>query len=135
MASSPIVAAETVVVRVEADTDAFAVGLDASAGSRRWRLARLGHMSLCSPILCRSTQCEPLVVLQGSRGAWVLRPLNGEPRGRCDAEKATIPSSLGFGPLPLVPSGGLTTLKLPDSGTELVPVWRRASLRTSHRAR
>jgi len=132
MASSPVVSDDTVVVQVQADTDAFAMGLDAATGRTRWKLARPHSVNWSSPIVWRrGPGSKPLVVLQGSRDVLVVRPRSGTLVGRYAAEAATIPSSTGIGPLLLVPSGGLTALKLPASGSELLQLWRRASLRPS----
>ena len=130
MASSPVVTGETVVVQVEADTEAFAMGLDVDTGATRWRLDRHRRANWCSPIVWeRDATADRLVVLQASNGVWVVRPRTGDLIARFDGGASTISSSAAFGDLLLVPSNGLTALKLPQSGSELETVWRQNRLR------
>ncbi len=130
MASSPVVTDGTVVVQVEADADAFSVGVDAATGETRWKRNRKRKANWASPILWSPTDgATPLVVLQGSDGVEVVRARTGQLVARYLADTSTISSSAARGPLLFVPSNGLTAVRLPSDGSDLSVVWKQIRLR------
>ncbi|HEV3021106.1 MAG TPA: PQQ-binding-like beta-propeller repeat protein, partial [Pirellulales bacterium] len=79
MASSPLVAAETVVVQMENLGESFATGLDVQSGESRWRLQRTKAMNWTSPALWRGkTPADDVVLLQSSKELTAHRPRTGE---------------------------------------------------------
>ena len=112
MASSPVVADQTVVVQMEADVEAFAFGLDVATGRTRWRRTRKRKANWASPILWqRDPQQPPLVVLQGSGGVEIVTARTGHLLAAYHADTSTISSSVASRSLLFIPSQGLTALR------------------------
>lgn len=126
MASSPVIADDTVIVQVENKGDSFAAGIDVATGLTRWRHEREHAMNWTSPALRGGEQA--VVLLQSPGRLTAHRPRNGDQLWQHQAGCAVIPSAVAGDELVFVPSDGLTALRpRPDGGSPEV-VWKDAKL-------
>lgn len=112
MASSPIVIGDTLIVQVENDAESFATGLDTSNGKSRWKKVRPKKANWSSPTSFQNGDAEPLALLQSSAGIEAVDSHSGETVWKFGDGASTIPSSVVTGDSLLVPSNGLTALRL-----------------------
>ncbi len=131
MASSPIVAGNTLIIQSENDSESFAIGLDVENGKNRWRLNRPKAANWTSPVMLPDGAERKLVVLQSSKGVAALDPATGETVWNYSEGAATIPSSVVAGNLLLVPSRGITALQPRSTSAEPEILWRSSWLRPS----
>ncbi|MGE5193143.1 MAG: PQQ-binding-like beta-propeller repeat protein [Deltaproteobacteria bacterium] len=129
MASSPVVAEETLIVPVENLSESFTAGLDVATGINRWKLDRPLLDNWTSPvILPGKNREEDLVVLQSGKGLVALRPYAGYEAWRYDEGASTIPSSAQSGGRLYVPSKGLTALEPAAAGQPPRVLWQSNKL-------
>jgi outer membrane protein assembly factor BamB len=114
MASSPIVIGDTLIVQVENDAESFATGLDTSNGKARWKKVRPKKANWSSPTLWQNGDAEPVALLQSSAGIEAVAPSSGETLWTFGDGASTIPSSVVVADSLLVPSNGLTALRLAE---------------------
>jgi len=118
MSSSPIVIGTTVVVQVESDAEAFAMGLDAISGETKWKLDRRRKSNWSSPAVFTATgDCPALALLQSSVGLTAVDPDNGTELWTYDEGASTVPSATVSDGRIIVPSNGLTILQPSADGT------------------
>jgi outer membrane protein assembly factor BamB len=129
LASSPIVSGTTLVVQIEADADAHALGLDVATGETRWHLDRPKAANWTSPVVISGAPDDgELVLLQSSKGVDAVLPATGEIAWSYKDGAGTIPSSAAADGLVFVPSNGLTALR-PNKASETPEVvWRESTL-------
>ncbi|MBC8873690.1 MAG: PQQ-binding-like beta-propeller repeat protein [Planctomycetes bacterium] len=124
MACSPLVVDGVVVVQVESQSEAFAVGVDASTGENRWRVERSKVAGWSSPIAIPGKGGRKTSVLLQSRDRLTAHePRSGEELWRWEAECAATPSSLVSGDVLFTPMGGLTALKFSDESSSPEVLW------------
>ena len=129
MASSPVVVGDVLIVQVEADAEAFTVGLNAKDGTTRWKIDRVQRANWTSPTLLTSEDPKQTrVVLQSSQGIDVVDPETGEVEWSYHQGASTIPSSTSIDGVLYVPSNGLTALTRPEDGKEPKVLWKSAKL-------
>ena len=129
MASSPVVAGDTLIVPVENLSESFTAGLDPATGVNRWKLDRPLLDNWTSPIvLPGKTREEDLVVLQSAKGLTALRPYTGYEVWRFDEPASTIPSSAQSAGVLYTPSKGLTALAPTADGKAPEVVWQSNKL-------
>ena len=123
MSSSPVLAEGVAIIQVENDADSFTFGLDLANGATLWKKDRPRGANWTSPIVMR-TKGREIVALQSKDGLSAIEPSSGEEIWSFDGGASTIPSSawseLG---LVLVPSNGLTALKMNATGERPEKVW------------
>lgn len=129
MSSSPVVIGDTVIVQVEADSEAFAAGLDVSNGVQRWKIDRPKMSNWTSPgVIKGKTPAEDLVLLQSGTGLAAHNPKTGELAWTFDEGASTIPSTGVSGEYLLVPSNGLTALKVDSTSKNPQKLWNEGKL-------
>jgi outer membrane protein assembly factor BamB len=129
MASSPVVAGETLIVPVENLSESFTAGLDVTTGTNRWKLDRPLLDNWTSPIVIHGkNRDDDLVMLQSAKGLVALRPYTGYEEWRYDGGAGTIPSSAHSGGLLFVPSNGLTALEPSAAGQPPRVLWQSSKL-------
>lgn len=130
MASSPIMAGDTLIVQVESDAEAFATGIDPETGLHRWKIQRPRAANWTSPSLLKGkTPDLDVVLLQSSKGIEAVDPKSGEVRWTFGDGASTIPSLAVSGDVAYVPSNGLVAIKQADDGKSYKTVWQSAKLR------
>lgn len=130
MSSSPVVAGGVVVVQVESDAEAFAMGLEAKTGKTLWKIDRPRRANWTSPCVLKPADGKPeLVLLQSSAGLSAVNPLTGEEFWNFTKGASTIPSSTVSGETVYVPSNGITVLKPGEKAFEVA--WNEGKLSPS----
>ncbi len=123
MSSSPVLAEGIAIIQVENDADSFTFGLDLANGSTIWKKDRPRGANWTSPIVLRLKGRE-IVALQSKDGLSAIEPSSGEEIWSFDGGASTIPSSAWSEQgLVLVPSNGLTALKMNSTGERPEKVW------------
>ena len=115
MASSPVVASETVVVQVENQGDSFAAGIDTNTGETRWRIERVKQSNWSSPTLTKSKDGRDVVLLKSSEGLTARDIVTGEELWSFKASAGNVPSILAIGDLVYLPADQLTVLKVGET--------------------
>jgi outer membrane protein assembly factor BamB len=129
MASSPVVAEETLIVPVENLSESFTAGLDVATGMNRWKLDRPLLDNWTSPsLLPGKSRDEDLVVLQSGKGLVALKPYTGYEAWRYNAGAGTIPSSAQSAGRLYVPANGLTALDPASAGKAPHVLWQSNKL-------
>ena len=123
MSSSPVLAEGVAIIQVENDADSFTFGLDLANGATLWKIDRPRGANWTSPIVMR-TKGREIVALQSKDGLSAIEPSSGEEIWSFDGGASTIPSSAWSQQgLVLVPSNGLTALKMNATGERPEKVW------------
>lgn len=123
MSSSPVLAESVAIIQVENDADSFTFGLDLANGATLWKKDRPRGANWTSPIVMREKGRE-IVALQSKDGLSAIEPSSGEEIWSFDEGASTIPSSAWSQQgLVLVPSNGLTALKMNATGERPEKVW------------
>ncbi|WP_166825957.1 outer membrane protein assembly factor BamB family protein [Thalassoroseus pseudoceratinae] len=131
MSSSPVVVAGTVVCQVESDAEAFAVGVDATTGEERWKIARPRKANWTSPCVYAADSDKPLVLLQSSEGLTAVEPKTGETVWQYTDGASTIPSSVVSADIIYVPSNGITALRPIAASSAPEITWQEGGLSPS----
>ncbi|MCA9180296.1 MAG: PQQ-binding-like beta-propeller repeat protein [Planctomycetales bacterium] len=131
MASSPIVADGSLIVMLETDSQAVALGIDCQSGGTRWELDRPRIANWSSPTLLRGSEGQAIVALQSSRGLSAHDPKTGTQLWNFDRGCDTRPTGVSSGEVAYVPSNGLVALRGNDlSGTPDI-LWESNRLQPS----
>ena len=132
MASSPVVADDTVVVQVENQGDSFAAGIDTQTGKNRWRIARPSSANWSSPSILHRDGASPLALLQNSTGVSAHDLRTGDIIWQFEANCDAISSSTPLLDKVFLPANGITAIALPtqqDADPEYL--WASGKLGTS----
>ena len=122
MASSPIVAGDTLVAQIENDSESFAAGFDLATGANRWKIDRPKIANWTSPVALQSGD-QLIVALQSSKGVVGVHPATGSGIWNYPKGASPMPSGAAAGDTLYVPSGGLTALRPGTKGEDTKPVW------------
>ncbi len=131
MASSPVVAAGSVVVMLETDSQAVALGLDSQTGNTRWELERPNSANWTSPTLLRNADGKDIVALQSTKGMSAHDPQTGTQLWNYDKGCASTPSSVSSGDVAYVPSNGLIALRGSNLSATPEVLWESSRLQPS----
>lgn len=124
MSSSPIVVGSTVIAQVEADAEAFAIGVDAATGDTKWRIERPRRANWTSPTILPGEGGRPtLALLQSSAGLTAVDPETGDVVWDFTEGASTTPSSSVVDGRIYIPSHGITTLQVTADGQSFKQVW------------
>jgi len=128
MASSPIVADDTLVAQIENDSESFAAGFDLLTGINKWKIERPAAANWTSPTLLK-IDSRTVVALQSSKGVLGVLPDTGSPVFHFDDGASTIPSSAASGDMLFIPSNGMTAVKVAANGAEPGKIWNESAQR------
>ncbi len=129
MSSSPVVVGDTVIAQVESDSESFAIGLDVTTGLQRWKVDRPKMSNWTSPVIMfGKTSADDVVVLQSGKGLAAFHPRTGATAWTFDEGASTIPSTGVSGEYLLVPSNGLTALKVDSTSKNPQKLWNESKL-------
>lgn len=118
MASSPLVAGETVVVQVENQGDSFAAGIDTASGRNRWRLPRKQQASWASPIALDDPVTKRKVLLLQSPAELTAHDMDsGQQLWRHAADCDWISSPVATEGVVYLSADGITALGAPAAGS------------------
>jgi len=124
MASSPVVAGQTVVVQIESQGDSFAAGLDTRTGETLWRTEREHMANWASPVaLPGEREGRSIVLLQSASGLTAHDARTGEELWKYELACSTTPSLAVTEDRIYVPANGLTVLTLPAGATVPSLAW------------
>ncbi len=131
MASSPVVADGRVVVMLETDSQAVALGIDCHSGATVWELDRPRIANWTSPILLHGAEGQAIVALQSSKGLSAHDPRTGTQLWNFERDCDTRPSGVSSGEVAYVPSNGLVALR--GNGLSATPdiLWESNRLQPS----
>ncbi len=119
MSSSPVVADDTVVVQVEADSESFAMGLNTANGVTRWKKDRPRKANWTSPVHWTANDSDA-VLLQSSKGVSAVEPKTGKVIWEFKESASTIPSSTADESTIYIPSKGITAVRPNGNGVEVL---------------
>jgi len=128
MASSPIVAGDTLVAQIENDSESFAAGFDVATGENKWKIDRPKAANWTSPTLIEIDE-QPVVALQSSKGILGVLPSTGSPIFQFEGGASTIPSSAAADGRLYIPSNGLTALQPGANGGDPEKLWNESAQR------
>ena len=128
MASSPLVAGDTLIAQVENDSESFAAGFDVATGTNKWKMDRPKAANWTSPTVLEVGDDE-IVALQSSKGVVGILPDTGSALFEFGNGASTIPSSAAVGDQLYVPSGGLTALTISSDGSDPESQWNESAQR------
>lgn len=131
MASSPVVAAGSVVVMLETDSQAVALGLDTQTGATLWEQQRPTSANWTSPALLRAADGKEVVALQSTKGMSAHDPRTGTQLWNYDKGCASTPSSAAAGDIAYVPSNGLVALRGSNLSATPEVLWESSRLQPS----
>jgi outer membrane protein assembly factor BamB len=125
MASSPIVAGNTLIVPLENDSQSVTLGVDPATGLTRWSKDRPKKANWTSPVVMPgASPADDVVLLQSSAGIHAVDPATGEELWSFGKGASTIPSSIVHGQTVFVPSNGITALKLNSGSANPEQLWQ-----------
>jgi outer membrane protein assembly factor BamB len=125
LASSPVVAGNTLVVQSENDSNSFAAGIEIKNGKNQWKIARPKAANWTSPVLLDETS----VALQSSAGVHVVEAATGKKKWHYRDGASTIPTLAAANGVLYVPSQGITALR--PGGNGVKQLWRSNQLSPS----
>lgn len=128
MASSPIVAGDTLVAQIENDSESFAAGFDLLTGQNKWKMDRPKAANWTSPTVLEVAG-DPIVALQSSKGVLGVLPSTGSSVFEYTSGASTIPSSAAAGDQLYIPSNGLTALSVTTDGGDPAKLWNESAQR------
>jgi outer membrane protein assembly factor BamB len=117
MASSPVVAQQTVVVQIENQGDSFVAAIDARNGQTRWQIARPRRANWSSPVITQTRTGESMVLVKSGDGLDAHDLRSGLHRWSYRIDADGIPSIATLPGTIFLPAGGLTVLDLASDGT------------------
>ena len=128
MASSPVVAGDTVVAQIENDSESFAAGFDPITGTNKWKIDRPKAANWSSPVKMK-TDGQLVVALQSTKGVLGVLPETGSEIFNFDKGASATPSSASSGETLYIPSSGLTAIRPGAAGGEPEQLWNETAQR------
>lgn len=126
MASSPVLAGNSVVVQLETGGESFAAGIDKLTGKNRWKVERTRNINWVTPVVLAGGK---QVVLQSGEGLTALDAISGAKLWQYEGKFSTIPSTTAGNGAIFAPGDGLTALKPPDASGKPEVLWTSNRLR------
>jgi outer membrane protein assembly factor BamB len=133
LATSPVIAAGTLVVYMENQNTSFACGIEVQSGASRWRIERPREVNWTTPlVLPGKTASETVVFLQGSTRLSACDPATGHEVWAIERKSNPIASSALAGNLLFVPGGeGLAAFELQPNRAAPKLLWEKPKLNPS----
>ncbi|MDC0363469.1 PQQ-binding-like beta-propeller repeat protein, partial [Opitutales bacterium] len=129
MSSSPLIVGENAIIQVENDADSFSFGLNLTDGTTSWKKERPRAANWTSPISLKYKGQE-IVGLQSNEGLTAIDPKTGENLWAYQDGASTMSSSTWTKEnILLIPSNGLTAIKLNSNMLEFQQIWRENKLK------
>ncbi|TWU01927.1 outer membrane protein assembly factor BamB family protein [Neorhodopirellula pilleata] len=128
MASSPVIAGDTVVVQVECQGDSFAAGIDLATGENLWRIQRPAMSNWSSPVALSTGSSSPTVILQSREDLIAVDARSGKVQWSFDEGRDAIASATVVGDRLLSPGGDLIAYRLTGKNETPTELWRENQL-------
>ena len=129
MSSSPLIVGGNAIIQVENDADSFSFGLNLTDGTTSWKKERPRAANWTSPISLKYKGQE-IVGLQSKEGLTAIDPKTGENLWAYQDGASTMSSSTWTKEnILLIPSNGLTAIKLNSNMLEFEQIWRENKLK------
>ena len=122
MSSSPLIANGVLLAQVENDAYSFSMGMNVSNGETLWKKDRPRAANWSSPTLFGNGD-NKTITLQSKEGVTVIDPKNGQELYTFSEGASTIPSSTPVGDILLIPSNGMTALKIHRDQGKTEQLW------------
>lgn len=122
MSSSPLIANGVLLAQVENDAYSFSIGINLSNGETLWKKDRPRAANWTSPTLFGKGD-NKTIILQSKEGVTVINPKNGQELYTFSEGASTIPSSTPVGDILLIPSNGMTALKIHPNQEKTEQLW------------
>jgi outer membrane protein assembly factor BamB len=130
MAASPVLWQNNLIVSLETDAEACALGIDKQTGQNRWRIERELGINWVTPFVARSDRgAELLLQSRGDLSAY--DPETGAKRWSHRGSLDQIPSPLASDGAVYVPAGQLIALRPKNDGEPPEVLWESAKLRAA----
>ncbi|NBX29307.1 pyrrolo-quinoline quinone [bacterium] len=126
MGTSPRIIDGTVVVQIDCQGDAFAVGIDAVTGSDRWTVPRQKIAGWSTPLAIELPEHGACVALQNPNGLELRRARDGVLVWSWKGDCSGIPMTTEAGGMLYVPNDGLAAVT--PTTAEAAPAWRSTKL-------
>jgi outer membrane protein assembly factor BamB len=124
MASSPVLAGETLVVLIENDSESYALGIDTRTGRNRWKLQRPKVANWSSPALIRQGGGRaPLVILQSTKVVSAVDVETGKVAWELPLNGSSMSSPMVDGEVAYLPASGITAVRLSQTGQPPETAW------------
>ena len=128
LASSPLVAGDTLIAQIENDSESFAAGFDLLTGVNKWKIDRPKAANWTSPTVIQKDG-ESIVALQSSKGVLGILPSTGSSVFNIEDGASTIPSGAAAGDQLFIPANGLTAMTVTTSGAAPQKIWNESNER------
>lgn len=129
MASSLLLAGDTLLVQMETDDDSRCIGLETTTGTERWNIHRPSKANWTSAVSLPTADGSSLALLQSAAGITAIDPATGREVWTYGEGASTISSSVVAEGTVYVPSHGITALRPPsDEETSPERLWRQGRL-------
>jgi outer membrane protein assembly factor BamB len=126
MASSPVLAGDTLLLPLENAGDSFAAGLDKKTGANRWKVPRTRDINWVTPLVVRSNG-KPTAVFQTSADVTAYEPDTGKVVWSYNEGKlANVPTPVAGDDLVFVAAHPFLALR--PSGDKPEVVWKSSKL-------
>jgi outer membrane protein assembly factor BamB len=122
MSSSPLITKGVLLAQVENDAYSFSMGINLNNGETLWKKDRPRAANWSSPTLFGIGD-KQAIILQSKEGVSVVNPKSGKEIYSFSEGASTIPSSTPAGNILLVPSNGMTALKIYTDQGKAKQLW------------
>jgi len=122
MSSSPLITNGVLLAQVENDAYSFSIGMNMNNGETLWKKDRPRAANWSSPALFGNGHNKN-IILQSKEGVTVINPKNGQELYTFSEGASTIPSTTPAGNILLVPSNGMTALKIHTDQEKIERLW------------
>jgi outer membrane protein assembly factor BamB len=131
MAASPVLWRNTLIVSLETDSEACALGIESETGRNRWRIDRELGINWVTPYIARRGEDQELL-LQSRSDISAYDPTTGEKRwSHRSGALDVIPTPLSNGDSVYVPAGQMMAIRPKHDGAAPEVLWESPKLRAS----
>ncbi|QDT36515.1 outer membrane protein assembly factor BamB family protein [Stratiformator vulcanicus] len=132
MSSSPVLSDGVLIAQVENDAESFAVGVDPTDGTTRWKIDRPRKANWSSPLVIPGTAQTPeLVILQSGDRVDAIEPKTGTTVWSLDSGASSISSAALVEDVVILPQSGLTAYRLAPDHRSVSELWQSSKLSPS----
>ncbi len=129
MSSSPVIVEGIAVFQVEAEPDAYAIGLDMKTGKTVWKIERPRHANWASPSIMRGEQ--DLVILPSLKGIAAIDPRTGYTVWKSLDSGSSVTSVTTWNNHIFVPVDGIKVLNVSAPSTTPELLWEKGNISAS----